>query len=99
MSALQTEHLDVESLVQERFEPYFGEAAGQPLAEQVIADSGLDSIGLVMVLTDLFREADLDVGDSHVRLRDLRTLEDVAAIIKALMNGEPTGSMFCEPKG
>jgi acyl carrier protein len=98
MSSLQTERIEVESIVRERFRPYFGEIGDQELGQQVIADSGLDSVGLVMVLTDLFLQVNLDVGDSRVKLRDLRTLDDVVSLIRGLLDGEPVASIGCNGK-
>lgn len=92
MTTLRTERVDIDALVKEKFQPYIGDVGDRPLEDQVLADSGLDSVVLVMVLTDLFLQVNLDVGDGRVKLRDLRTLADVATLVRRLLDGEQPSS-------
>jgi hypothetical protein len=81
--------IDVEALVRDHFQPYIGSTEGMPLEEQVIAEAGVDSILLVMILTDLFVEVNLDVGDAEVKLAEVKTLADVAALLSSLLAKSP----------
>jgi acyl carrier protein len=81
--------VDVDSLVREHFQEYLGSADDAPLESQVIADAGVDSILLVMILTDLFVQLNLDLGDAKVKLADIQTLADVASLVSSTLEQEP----------
>jgi acyl carrier protein len=84
--------VDVEALVREHFQQYLGSTEGMPLEEQVIAEAGVDSILLVMILTDLFVQVNLDVGDAEVKLADIKTLADVAALLTSMLAKSPVAN-------
>jgi acyl carrier protein len=76
---------DVETIVREHFQQYVGETDEDSLADHVIAEAGVDSILLVMILTDLFVQVDLDVGDAEVKLVNIKTLGDVAILVETML--------------
>ena len=89
MEQINNQQVDVEGIVREHFQQYLGPTDGLPLADQVIADAGVDSILLVMILTDLFVQFDLDVADAKVKLADIQTLADVVALVRSMLEQEP----------
>lgn len=90
METNESQAIDVEALIQDHFQQYFGASNGLPLREQVIADSGIDSILLVTILTDVLAELDLTATRTQMRLGDIRTLEDVVALVRALLEEQGT---------
>jgi acyl carrier protein len=92
MGPPNNQQLDIDALVREHFQQYLGSIEGLPLESQVIADAGVDSILLVMILTDLFVQLNLDVGDAEVKLADIQTLADVADLVRAMLESEPVPS-------
>jgi acyl carrier protein len=93
MVPVPTTKLDLEQIVREQFEPYLPSKEG-PLEELVIADAGLDSVGLVMVLTDLLMELNLDVADSRVKLREIQTVADVATLARTMLDGQQPATPY-----
>jgi acyl carrier protein len=88
MELTETHYVDVDAIIRERFQQYFGLAEDLPLASQVIVDLGVDSIVFVTILMDLFVQLNLDLGDARVKLGDIRTLGDVASLVRSLREGE-----------
>ncbi|MHB2000386.1 MAG: hypothetical protein ACYCSI_09395 [Solirubrobacteraceae bacterium] len=82
----QPNKIDVDSVVRKHFQQYLGTTDGFLLEREVIADAGVDSILLVMILTDLFVDLSLDVGDAKVKLADIKTLADVATLAKSMLD-------------
>lgn len=76
---------DVETLVRVHFRQYVGETGEGSLTDYVIADAGVDSILLVMILTDMFVQVDLDVGNAEVKLANIKTLADIANLVNATL--------------
>jgi acyl carrier protein len=89
MEQINNQQVDIEAVVREHFQQYLGPTDGLPLEEQVIADAGVDSILLVMILTDLFVQFNLDVGDAKVKLADIQTLADVVSLVRSMLEQEP----------
>lgn len=89
MEQPNNQQVDVDALVREHFQQYLGPTEGESLESQVIAEAGVDSILLVMILTDLFVQINLDVGDAEVKLADIKTLADVAALVRSMLAGTP----------
>jgi acyl carrier protein len=84
----QPNQIDIDAAVRSHFQQYLGPTDGLPLESQVIADAGVDSILLVMILTDLFVDVGLDLADVKVKLADIKTLADVAALVKSMLQGQ-----------
>lgn len=89
MEQPNNQQVDVDAVVRQHFEQHLGVADDVPLENQVIADAGVDSILLVMILTDLFVDLNLDVGDTKVKLADIKTLADVASLAASMLEEEP----------
>jgi acyl carrier protein len=79
-------NIDVNAAVRTHFQQYLGPTDGLPLESQIIADAGVDSILLVMILTDLFVDLNLDLGDAKVKLADIKTLADVASLVSSMLD-------------
>jgi len=82
----QHNKIDLDAAVRRHFEQYLGPSDRLPLEGQVIADAGVDSILLVMILTDLFVDLNLDLGDAKVKLADIKTLADVESLVRSMLN-------------
>jgi acyl carrier protein len=93
MEKADNQDVDVDALVKDYFQQYLGSTEGGPLESQVIAETGIDSILLVMILTDLFIEVNLDIGDAEVKLADIKTLADVAGVVHAMLARTPVPSL------
>lgn len=78
--------IDVAPVVRKHFQQYLGPTDGLPLESQVITDAGVDSVVLVMILTDLFVDLNLDLGDAKVKLADIKTLADVASLASSMLD-------------
>lgn len=89
MAQPNNQQVDVDSVVRQHFQQHLGVVDDVPLESQVIADAGVDSILLVMILTDLFVDLNLDVGDAKVKLADIKTLADVASLAGSMLEEEP----------
>lgn len=92
MEQPNNQQVNVDALIREHFQQYLGSTEGLSFESQVIADAGVDSILLVMILTDLFVQLNLDVGDAEVKLADIKTLADVAALVRSMLESEPVPS-------
>lgn len=79
-----TDQLDLDGVVVERFQGYLGVPDDLSPDSDLLADLGLDSIGLVTILLDLADEFNLDLASSRVNLADIRTLGDVMAVVRTL---------------
>lgn len=78
--------IDVDAAVRKHFQQYLGPTDGLALDSLVITDAGVDSVLLVMILTDLFVDLNLDIGDAKVKLADIKTLADVAALATSMLD-------------
>jgi len=90
MEAVTYTKSDIDALVGEHFQQYIGSAEREPLENQVIVEAGVDSILLVMILTDLFVSVNLDIGDAKVKLVDINTLADVSALVCSMLELDAT---------
>lgn len=81
--------IDVATVVRKHFQQYLGPTDGLALESQVITDAGVDSVVLVMILTDLFVDLNLDLGDAKVKLADIKTLADVASLASSMLDNPP----------
>jgi len=82
----QPNKIDVDAAVRKHFRLYLGPTDDLPLDSQVIADAGVDSILLVMILTDLFVDLNLDVGDAKFKLADIKTVADVVSLAESMLD-------------
>lgn len=75
---------DVEAIVIGRFQDYLGTMDELLPESDLLADLGLDSVGLVTILLDLAEMLNLNLASTRVTLWGMYTIADVIRIIRAV---------------
>lgn len=71
-----------------RFQAYLG-TTGELLPESdLLANLGLDSVGLVTILLDLADTLNLNLAPARIRLADMHTVADVIRMVRAVSGEE-----------
>lgn len=78
------EQLDLRAIVVEKFQRHSGAEQALPIESRLLEELGIDSIAFVTILMDLTDQLDLDLAAARVKLKHIRTLADVVALVESL---------------